>query len=350
MKPTRKQILDWLKTEDPDQLEQLWSQADTVRAEHVGDQVHLRGLIEFGNYCMRRCGYCGLRADNTELTRYRMSIDEIMACVRQAVEFNYGTVVLQSGEDFGFAWQWVRDLVKQIKDQTPLAVTLSIGERSLDELAAWRRAGADRYLLRFETSNRDLFNRIHPDCDDGGEGRVELLRQIKAMGYETGSGVMIGIPGQRYADLADDLALFESLDLDMIGVGPWIAHPRTPLGQTPCAQVDAEQVPNTELMTYKMVALTRLMRPKANIPSTTALATLNLATGRECGLQRGANVIMPNLTPTEYRAYYEIYPAKACINETAGQCHLCVQGRIASIGRQLGHGRGDAPNHQQHSA
>ncbi|MDD4892008.1 MAG: [FeFe] hydrogenase H-cluster radical SAM maturase HydE, partial [Phycisphaerae bacterium] len=170
------------------------------------------------------------------------------------------------------------------------------------------------------------------------------LGALRRLGYQIGSGVMIGIPGQAYTTLADDLDLFRQLDLDMIGVGPFIAHPQTPLGELPSAECrlpNSDQVPNTELMTYKVLALARLACPRANIPSTTALATLNLATGRELGLMRGANVVMPNLTPLKYRTLYEIYPAKACIRETADECHSCLRSRIASIGRTVGTGRGD---------
>jgi len=333
----RHRILDWLKEEDGGRLEELWRQADGVRKEKVGDAVHLRGLVEISNYCSRLCWYCGIRAENQKIERYRMTKDEIMECVRQAVEFGYGTVVLQSGEDWGITAQWIEDVVRTIKEKTPLAVTLSLGERDEEELKAWRAAGADRYLLRFETSNRALYEKIHPHLAGKVSDRFAILRKLKNLGYEVGSGVMIGIPGQRYEDLADDIEMFEKLDLDMIGVGPFIAHPDTPLGREKPVE---GQVPNTELMTYKVVALTRIACPQANIPSTTALATLNLAEGRELGLCRGANVVMPNLTPVKYRSKYEIYPAKACIRETAKECHNCMKRRIISIGRTVGTGLG----------
>jgi biotin synthase len=237
----------------------------------------------------------------------------------------------------------VATIVRRIKAEAGVAVTLSLGERTVDELRAWRDAGADRYLLRFETSNSDLFSRMHPSHGKDRPSRMSLLRQLGPLGYEVGSGVMIGIPGQSYEDLANDLELFRELDLDMIGVGPFIAHPATPFGQeeTPAGN---DQAPATELMTYKMIALARLMCPDANIPSTTALATLNLAEGRELGLQRGANIVMPNMTPPEYRVYYEIYPAKACIRETADLCNRCITGRIEKIGREIGKGPGPSPN------
>jgi len=345
------EIVAWLRQTDDARLAGLWQAADRVRQENVGGDVHLRGLVELSNYCVRLCGYCGLRAPNDGLTRYRMSEEEIIACVRQAVALGYGTVVLQSGEDPGIETGWMADLVGRIKSETPLAVTLSLGERSDDELAAWRRAGADRYLLRFETSNRALYERIHPP-KPGAEppsqarrDRLAILRTLKELGYEVGSGVMIGIPGQSYDDLARDVALFAELELDMIGCGPYLMHPDTPLGSPDYQAVlpGDDQVPNNELMSYKVIALARLVCPRANIPSTTALATLNRANGRELGLVRGANVIMPNLTPPQYRTLYQIYPDKACIRETADECHRCVQTRIESLGRSPGAGRGDSP-------
>ncbi len=344
---TREQILNYLKSSDESQLETLWQAADEVRRREVGDAVHLRGLLEISSHCIRECHYCGLNIGNTALMRYRMPVEEIMACAHEGLSFGYGTVVLQAGEDPGLTRQWVADLVRRIKGETPLAVTLSLGERSEEDLAAWREAGADRYLLRFETSNPALYQRIHPVLPGGVPDRIALLRTIKALGYETGSGVMIGIPDQTWDDLAADIELFRELDLDMIGVGPFIPHGATLLGQKGAWTIATEeQVPNTELMTYKVMALARLVCPSANIPATTALATLNTPTGRELCLSRGANVVMPNLTPKKYRALYEIYPSKACIDETAADCRACMHGRIRSIGREVGRGRGDAPRRQ----
>lgn len=344
---TREQILDYLKTTDESHLETLWQTADGVRRQEVGDAVHLRGLLEISNHCIRQCHYCGLQAGNAAVTRYRMPVEEILACAHEGLSFGYGTVVIQAGEDPGLTRQWVADLVRRIKGETPLAVTLSLGERSEEDLAAWRQAGADRYLLRFETSNPTLYQRIHPALPGGAPDRITLLRTIKTLGYETGSGVMIGIPGQTWDDLAADIELFRALELDMIGVGPFIPHGATLLGQPGASTIASEeQVPNTELMTYKVMALARLVCPSANIPATTALATLNTPTGRELCLSRGANIVMPNLTPKKYRALYEIYPSKACIDETASDCRACMHGRIRSIGREVGRGRGDAPRRQ----
>lgn len=340
----REEIIGWLRATDETSLERLWQLADEVRRQNVGDEVHLRGLIEISNYCARSCGYCGLRLDNKDVARYRMTDEEILACAREGVAYGYGTVVLQSGEDYGISAERISLLVRRLKEETPLAVTLSLGERGDAELKAWRQAGADRYLLRFETSNRQLYDRIHPPLPGRHSDRFALLRRLRDMGYEIGSGVMVGIPGQSFEDLAGDIEMFRTLDLDMIGVGPFIPHPATPLGGSPefPKLPGSEQVPGGEMMTYKTVALTRLACPKANIPSTSALATLNKAKGRELGLCRGANIVMPNLSPQKYRALYEIYPAKACIDETAAECRSCMRGRIHSIGRTVGEGRGDS--------
>ena len=339
---TRNDILAWLRETDPARLEALWQAADDTRRRHVGDAVHLRGLIEISNYCVRACGYCGLRAGNRAIERYRMSADEILRCAHDAKAWGWGTVVMQSGEDYGLKTAWIADIVRRIKAETGLAVTLSFGERPEEDLAAWRAAGADRYLLRFETSDDGLYKLIHPDLPGRTSDRMAILATLQRLGYEAGSGVMIGIPGQTYASVADDIDLFRSIDLDMIGIGPYIAHPETPLGDHSWARhVPAgEQIPSDELTVYKAVALARLVCPDANIPSTTALATINKVEGRELGLMRGANVVMPNLTPPEYRVKYEIYPDKACLNETAEMCRGCLQGRVESLGRHLGSGPG----------
>lgn len=338
----KSEILGWLRETNSERLAELWRRADETRRRHVGDAVHLRGLVEISNHCARQCAYCGLRAGNEKLVRYRMPVDEIIASAQQAVKFGYGTVVLQGGEDYGISTEWLAKIVCRIKNETPLAVTLSLGERPDKDLAAWRKAGADRYLLRFETTDRKLFDEIHPPLGNRECDRIALLRRLRKFGFEVGSGIMVGIPGQTYESVANDIALFRELDLDMIGIGPFIPHPQTPLGSEfkifPAG--NGEQIPNNELMVYKAVALTRLVRPDANIPATTALATINKKNGRELGLQRGANVFMPNLTPLKYRRLYEIYPNKACITETGDACNGCLGLRIKGIGRHIGRGTG----------
>jgi len=336
----RAEILAWLRCDDPQRLERLWELADQERARRVGDCVHLRGLVEISNHCMRNCTYCGINAGHAALRRYRMSHDEIMVCARQAVSFGYGTIVLQAGEDPDLSVQWVAELVRDIKGTTGLAVTLSLGERTIDELALWRASGADRYLLRFETSDCQLFARIHPPRDKQTAcDRIALLRTIKELGYETGSGIMVGIPGQSFESIARDLELFRELELDMIGIGPYIAHPSTRMYREGLPGAGT-YVPATEQMACIVVALARLVCPEANIPSTTALATINSVHGRAHGLTRGANVCMPNLTPPQYRCLYEIYPNKAGSSSTPAGSHRSVLATLAALQRPAEQGPG----------
>lgn len=338
----REEVLKWLHETDPARLAELYGQADAVRKTCVGDEVHLRGLVEISNYCVQNCEYCGLRRENADATRYRMHADEVIACAHEAARRGYGTLVLQSGEDYGLTQEWITDIVRRIKAETPLAVTLSFGERPLEDFIAWRNAGADRYLLKFETSDDELYARIHPPLPGKTYSRRDMLRKLIEMGYEGGSGVMIGLPGQTWDTLADDLLLFCELELDMIGAGPFLPHPQTPLGMEGASVLlpSGEQVPSTEEMGYKVVALTRLLCPDANIPSTTALASMNREEGRKLALQRGANVVMPNLTPAQYRRCYEIYPEKLCFHEDARVEHELLLQMLASIGRPIGRGPG----------
>jgi biotin synthase len=326
---TRADLISLLKLEDRSDLDRLYHRADMIRQQYVGDEVHLRGLIEFSNYCRKNCNYCGIRRGNRKLSRYRMLPEEILDCAAAAGALGYRTVVLQSGEDMYYTVGMLADLVKKIKQRLDIAVTLSIGERPREEYAALREAGADRFLIRFETSNRDLYRKLHPDSDYGR--RMTILTWLKDIGYQVGSGVMIGLPGQTVPDLADDILKFKALELDMVGVGPYICHGDTPLAGNPNGTVE---------MTFKVIALTRIVTRYANIPATTALATLQPADGRELALQAGANVVMPNTTPNQYRALYELYPDKICIRENAGHCLDCMHGRIHSLGRPISKGYG----------
>lgn len=338
---TRDDILAYLRETDPGRIDQLRREADRVRRQAVGDEVHLRGLVEISNHCVRGCTYCGIRHDHDSVRRYRMRADEILACARRAHQLGYGTVVMQAGEDYGIGRDWMAELIRAIKDQTGRAVTLSLGERPEEDLVAWKRAGADRYLLRFETSDRHLYKRIHPDRGSIISDRLTILETLRNIGYETGTGVMIGIPGQSWETLAEDISLFAKLDIDMVGVGPYIAHPDTPLARHAHEMMldDDRQVPADQQTTLKVVALTRLVCPEANIPATTALSTLS-DRGRESGLAFGANVIMPNLTPMDYRRLYEIYPAKSCLAEDPQAFHDELLRRLSAIGRRPGTGPG----------
>lgn len=346
---TKQEIMRWLQCPAGSELDTLQARADKIRHEHVGDAVHLRGLVELSNICSRNCLYCGIRRDNHAVQRYRITLEEIMDCAFKAVEYGFGTLVLQGGEDAGLTAAFIGEVIRRIKTETELAVTLSLGERDPAEWKMWREAGADRYLLRFETSNRALFDRIHPPREGhASTSRIAMLKTLQDIGYETGSGVMIGIPGQRYSDLAEDIQLFADLQLDMIGVGPYIPHPQTPMGNWKDGGMGDEQVPNSLAMGLRVVALARLVCPGANIPSTTALATLDGKAGREMGLCWGANVIMPNLTPLKYRRLYEIYPSKAASTETPEQSRDAALKQIEFLGRSPGRGRGDSLYHLQY--
>jgi len=311
-----------LALEQQDLLESLFSRADIIRQKYVGNDVHLRGLIEFSNICRKNCRYCGIRSGNSQLKRYRMSIDDIVACAKLVKDYGYKTVVLQSGEDPFYSVDILVDLIQKIKQETNLAITLSIGERKREEYQQLFAAGADRFLLRFETSNLTLYQSLHPDSDFNQ--RIQCLIWLKEIGFQVGSGVMVGLPGQTLQDLAQDIIKFKELDLDMIGIGPYISHPDTPL---------AGSANGTVAMTLKVIALTRIVTRNTHIPATTALATLSPEDGREKALQAGANVVMPNITPIKYRELYDLYPNKT--NETANSSHNYLREKITKIGRSI---------------
>lgn len=344
---TFEELYTWLIETDPRRLEMLWRAADLTRRLHVGEEVHLRGLIEVSNICQRSCAYCGIAACAPKVERYRMPVEDILACADQARDFGFGTVVMQAGEDPGLTGPWMAEVIRAIKDRTGLAITLSLGERSEEDLRLWREAGADRYLLRFETSDEDLYTRIHPAMPGGSSGRMAQLMTMRDLGFEIGTGVMVGIPGQTWETLANDLWIFKDYDMDMIGIGPYLPSPGTPLdgplGEMLMVEAGTDQVPNDPTTVLKAVALTRLLCPDTNIPSTTALATLDPASGRANGLLRGANVIMPNVTQPRYRELYQIYPGKAGLHETADITTARIRQQIEALGRSIGEGPGTSP-------
>lgn len=310
--------------------QQLFKTADQVRQKYHGDGVHLRGLIEFSNYCSRSCYYCGLRKENKAPERYRLSQEEIISAALTAEELGYGTVVLQSGEDNYFTQEIIAKIVKEIKEKTGLAITLSLGERTKEDYQVWRQAGADRYLLRFETSDPKLYEKLHPA--GSFQNRIDNLYWLKESGYQLGSGSLIGLPGQTVQSLASDLRLYKELDLDMVGLGPFLMNPETPLAESQNGSFE---------LTLKMLALTRIILPKAHLPATTALGTIDNK-GREKALQNGANVMMPNVTPREYRANYQLYPDKICIDENPLDCSQCIPARLKTIDRFPAKGPGHA--------
>jgi len=322
---SKKEIIEILK--DDSQNNWVFSLADKVRKENVGEEVHLRGLIEFSNICKRTCKYCGLRCANKELGRYRIEPDDIIFYAKKAVEMGYKTVVLQSGEDEYYSRDVLCKVIKGIKD-LDVALTLSVGERSFDDYKAFKDCGADRYLIRIETTDKELYKKMHPNMNF--ENRVRCLKDLRKLGYEVGTGCLVGLPEQTINSLAEDILFFKEINADMVGIGPFIAHPHTPL----------KDCPNGDFtLALKVMALTRIMLKNINIPATTAMETLN-PNGRIIALQSGANVVMPNVTTTEYRAKYEIYPNKICINENPSQCFQCISGKIKSIGRTISTGYG----------
>ncbi|MBU0552004.1 [FeFe] hydrogenase H-cluster radical SAM maturase HydE [Myxococcota bacterium] len=331
----------WLREEAPPRLEALRASAEAHLLREIGPVVYLRGLVEISNHCKRACLYCGLRAGR-RITRYRMSHAEILACAAEIERRGYGTMVIQAGEDPALDVEWVRDLIAATRARHDLAITLSLGERPDADLRVWREAGADRYLLRFESSRPALFDRLHPAHPEG-QDRLAQLRSMAAMGYQIGSGMLVGAPGQTYADLVRDILILRELELHMIGLGPWVAHPETPLGRDPHAfEAAVDQVPASEAMTLKVLALARHMRPRAHIPSTTALATINRRQGRAHGLHWGANVVMPNITPLQYRRDYEIYPAKGRVEVARAETEAEIRANIQALGRRVGLGKGHA--------
>lgn len=307
--------------------EELYGRADRVRHEAVGDDVHLRGLIEFSNMCRNDCLYCGIRRSNNRVTRYRMDEDELIETARRAVDIGFQTIVLQSGEDLQFNTSRLCRIIEAIK-RMDVAVTLSVGEREYADYKAWRDAGADRYLMRIETTDRDLYHRLNPGMS--WQHRHECLLMIRELGYELGSGIMVGLPDQTIESIADDLLYLKAIGIDMAGIGPFIPHPDTPLA--------AESGGTLELALRTMAAM-RLLLPDINIPATTAMESLH-PQGRIMALQSGANVVMPNVTEGDYRRLYELYPGKICVNDTPVHCRTCIGLKIQSIGRSIGQGWG----------
>lgn len=345
----RNDLLAILGARDVSDIEIVRRAAETVLLEQCGSQVYLRGLVESSNACSCDCHYCGIRKSNQRFNRYTLSVDQIVACARMCAELGYGSMVIQSGErsDKKFIDLTIEAL-RRIKRETRseaqpegLGITLCIGQQSRETYQRLFDAGAHRYLLRIETTNPVLFGRIHPG-DQTFESRLECLNLLRDIGYQVGTGVMIGLPGQTLEDLAGDILFFAKHDIDMIGMGPFIPDPNTPLGSERCPTV-AQRI----RLSLLMIAATRLKLRDVNIASTTALQTLD-PIGREKGLKFGANVVMPQVTPPDVRGDYQLYPGRACLEESARQCNPCLGMRIASVGRTIGHNAwGDSAHARQ---
>ncbi|MDD5134980.1 MAG: [FeFe] hydrogenase H-cluster radical SAM maturase HydE, partial [Phycisphaerae bacterium] len=288
--PNRGDIEHLLSLEDEKQTEMLFNYADAVRKQFVGNEILLRGLVEFSNYCRNACWYCGLNKYNKELQRYRLSSDEIMGAVENIVAAGIKTVVLQSGEDEGLDGYWLKELIECIKSKFDIAVTLSAGERSYEEYELWRQAGAERYLLKIETTDKGLYWNLHPQMDF--ENRIKCSRHLKSLGYQNGSGNLVGLKGQTIESLAEDIIFFKKEGFDMIGIGLFIPHKSTPLKDEPLGDIK---------LVLKVLAVTRIVTKDAHLPATTAVGSIGNNDARLLALKAGANVLMPNFTPQPYK-------------------------------------------------
>ena len=305
--------------------EPLAEAADIRRRENYGDKVYIRGLIEFTNYCRNNCYYCGIRRDNKKAERYRLTKDEILLCCDEGYRLGFRTFVMQGGEDPYYTDEMICDIVSKIKSRYPdCAVTLSIGEKPRESYQAFFDAGADRYLLRHETADPEHYGKLHPEAMSL-ENRKRCLFDLKEIGYQVGSGFMVGSPYQTTENLISDLRFLQKLQPDMIGIGPYITHADTPFAEFKSGNV---------MLTLRLVSILRLMFPYALIPSTTALGTVH-PQGRELGLKAGANVVMPNLSPVSVRKLYSLYENKICTGEEAAQCRGCLERRVESAGYKI---------------
>ncbi len=344
---TKDDLIFLLNTSDKERLG-LFEHARDVKASIVGKKVYFRGLIEYSNFCKKNCFYCGIRAGNSRYVRYRMTDVEVIQCVDYAWKNEYASVVIQSGEQTNKAFvNKIESLLKRIHRHTQgdIHVTLSLGEQSEETYRRWFEAGAQRYLLRIEVSNPELYKKLHPDNREHDyQRRVESLATLKKLDYQVGTGVMIGLPFQTISDLADDLIFFRENDIDMAGMGPYIEHADTPLYKFRDTLLPLKSRFDLAL---KMVAILRIMMKNINIAATTAMQTID-PQGREKALMVGANVIMPNLTPVKYRQDYLLYENKPCLDEEAEECKSCLEARIHMAGDTIGYGEwGDSQHYQR---
>lgn len=323
-----------LRQYDADTAAYAASLADQTRRKIFGTSIYIRGLIEISNYCKNNCLYCGIRRSNRDCERYRLTSEQILACCSEGEALGFRTFVLQGGEDPYFSDEVLCALLREIKARHPhCAVTLSMGERSRESYEALFAAGADRYLLRHETANDAHYRMLHPQ-ELTLKNRMRCLRHLREIGYQVGCGFMVGSPYQTPEYLAEDLKFIETFRPEMCGIGPFVPHHATPFADFPAGTVEA---------TTFLLSLIRLIHPKILLPATTALGTIH-PMGRELGIQAGANVVMPNLSPTSERKKYELYDNKICTGDESAQCRGCLDRRMQSIGYELVVARGDAPD------
>lgn len=312
--------------------EYLYSCADKVRRDNYGDKVYIRGLIEISNICKNDCFYCGIRCSNKQALRYRLTEEEILECCKEGYDLGFRTFVMQGGEDPYFTDEVMCKIIEEIKGNYPdCAVTLSLGERSRDSYEKLYKAGADRYLLRHETANDGHYSRLHPKGMKLSD-RKKCLFDLKDVGFQTGSGFMVGSPYQTTENLVEDLRFLQELSPQMIGIGPFIVHKDTPFSKFESGSLER---------TLRLVSILRLMFPKALLPSTTALGTIH-PKGREMGLKAGANVVMPNLSPKKSRKLYELYNGKICTEEEGAESLALLKKTVENAGYRVVVDRGDA--------
>lgn len=315
----------------PEEAEYARIKAAETAKRYFDNKVYTRGLIEFTNYCKNDCYYCGIRRSNTRVKRYRLTKEEILSCCESGYELGFRTFVLQGGEDLHYSDRDMVHIVSSVKENYPdCALTLSIGEKSYESYLAYYEAGADRYLLRHETANEEHYRKLHPKSLSL-QVRKQCLRDLKAIGYQVGTGFMVGSPYQTPEHLAEDLLFIKELSPAMIGIGPYLPHHDTPFA--------GEKQGSMELTLF-LISILRLMIPGALIPATTALGTIH-PLGREKGILSGANVVMPNLSPVSVRKKYELYDNKICTGEEAAECRFCLQNRMNQIGYEIVTARGD---------
>lgn len=309
----------------------LAEKAVRIRRQIYGNSVYVRGLIEISNICKNDCLYCGIRRSNSHCDRYRLTPEQILSCCEEGYALGFRTFVLQGGEDGYFTDAVLCSLIHEIKERYPdCALTLSLGERSRESYQALFDAGADRYLLRHETADRVHYQKLHPAAMSF-TNRMQCLQNLREIGYQVGCGFMVGSPGQTARTLAEDLKFIERFRPDMCGIGPFIPHRDTPFGDSP---------PGTLELTCYLLSVIRLIYPNVLLPSTTALGTIH-PLGREMGIQAGANVVMPNLSPVSVRKKYELYDNKICTGEESAQCRSCLERRMQSVGYEVVTHRGD---------
>ena len=334
---TREEWITLIAGRDEESTAYLFEKARYWQHKYFGNQVYSRGLIEFTNYCKNDCYYCGIRRSNRKVERYRLTKEQILECCKTGYTLGFRTFVLQGGEDGWFTQEKLEDIVSSIKECYPdCALTLSIGERSFESYKRLFEAGADRYLLRHETAENNHYRKLHPP-ELSPENRKQCLRNLKEIGYQTGTGFMVGSPGQTPEQLAEDMMFIHELQPHMVGIGPFVPHHETPF---------AKEKSGTVELTLFMIGLLRLMQPKLLLPSTTALGTID-PLGREKGIRAGANVVMPNLSPTTVRKKYELYDNKICTGDEAAECRMCLNRRMEGIGYELVTDRGDYPDYNK---